>query len=435
MHEIRGNLTSSKSDISTNSKEENGNGLYLNFMTYVGVDAKNKDGLFDFSNIGQKPEKIKENNIFISEKEIYIVIDEKDSIRDIKQHDEIGKNETMLFKIKKINEGFSLNCKIDYNLEPNLKNIKEINYKLWHVIKEKYDSDYYLKEGDIIKIGEIKLIVKKIFIRESQNKVGEEVKNQIFDLNPKIVDYKTDQNSGEKIFQFCSNKEHYEYLGTAKKWFDGYKMKKNENKDNKVNYYYIFEPFRCKKCNNILSLEYKYLNEEGEEEPIKFIDLKKPENSSYMILESLEYKSSSQEVIQKSFYVIKLIDGKKIKIGTEKENDIRFNHSSVSKHHAEIKYIDGKLLIKNKSKDYGTLLMNRQNEIIINNKKEMYLQVNRTYVEAEIMNMNEFDNKRNICTKYPITKKDDKKIFSQNDLPNEVDNKLDDYFNIHSFNG
>ena len=159
------------------------------------------------------------------------------------------------------------------------------------------------------------------------------------------------------------------------------------------------------------------------------------EDSSYMILESFEhsdmYKNSSK--YKKTIHVIKLTEENDITIGSENSNDIFLNNSSVCPQHAVIKYKDKKILIKNRSKITGTLVLIRDGDFAIKEKKEIALQIDKTFFKAQIMKEEDFlNNKKNDYTQTPLTKEEfEKKIMEEknnNSLNNNKDDNSDTFY-------
>ena len=427
------------SDATSSFKDEDTKGLYFSFMTR----AKETSGIFDYGKI-KSQKNINKINTFINQKRIWIIRDLTDNIRGVAQMAESSGSE-ILFFIRKKKEGFTLISRLfQYNLEPTLNNINKINNGFWYVINSDkkfsgvniHNDDCYLTEGDIIKMAHVKFIVRKIFIQNSIKEEKEEQKEEIFDLNTKYIDYKICEKSGEKLFQFCKcHENNFQSIDPIKKWLDQHKIKSIEN-DKKTVINYIFELFRCKEelngenkiCNNIYPLQFKCLNktEKGDiDEYIDLVSIQEPKNSSYMILESLYYTKDIRldpENIYKSFHVIKLIDGEDITIGKNKNNDIRINNKSIDDYHAVIKYKDGKLLIKNRSNSTGTLVMIRQKEIKI--EKEIYLQVDKTFIKVKTMEKEEFLKKKNEHTKYPFIDDKKKSINEAQELDNNYEDKV-----------
>ena len=96
----------------------------------------------------------------------------------------------------------------------------------------------------------------------------------------------------------------------------------------------------------------------------------------------------------KSIHIISLSDDI-ITIGRGHESDVRINDISVSRSHASLKYNSqtGKLLLKDLKSKFGTLvLLKRPIEI---REAKIHLQIGRTYIEASLMTMKEFEELKN----------------------------------------
>ena len=92
----------------------------------------------------------------------------------------------------------------------------------------------------------------------------------------------------------------------------------------------------------------------------------------------------------KSIHVITLTDDP-ITIGRGHESDVRINDISVSRSHATLKYdsTTGKLLLKDLKSKFGTLVLLKR-PIKIQPSK-IHLQIGRTYIEAKLMSIEEFE--------------------------------------------
>lgn len=118
------------------------------------------------------------------------------------------------------------------------------------------------------------------------------------------------------------------------------------------------------------------------------IDIERPEKTNYIILESLNQMKENCNI--KSIHVIHLSDDI-ITIGRGHESDVRINDISVSRSHALLKYDKetGRLLLRDLKSKFGTLvLLKRPIEI---KEKNIHLQIGRTYIEAHLMGMKEFE--------------------------------------------
>ena len=126
---------------------------------------------------------------------------------------------------------------------------------------------------------------------------------------------------------------------------------------------------------------------EGKEKTFDLIDITRPDNN-YIVLESLNQMKENCNI--KSIHIISLTDDP-ITIGRGHESDVRINDISVSRSHASLKYnaSTGKLLLKDLKSKFGTLvLLKRPIEI---KEAKIHLQIGRTYIEASLMGMKEFE--------------------------------------------
>ena len=160
----------------------------------------------------------------------------------------------------------------------------------------------------------------------------------------------------------------------------------------------------CVRCNTFYPLRFKYKEEkEGKEKSINFFEIPRP-NKSYMILESFETNDETKNIARytKYIHVIQLTNDD-INIGRGSHNDVIIDHSSVCKEHAVIRYNkeNGKILLKNKSKKAGTLVLIKEKAVILS-EKEVHLQINKTFIQAKTMEEEDYLEIKNDNSKYPL---------------------------------
>lgn len=131
------------------------------------------------------------------------------------------------------------------------------------------------------------------------------------------------------------------------------------------------------------------------------IDLDRPVDKNYMILESLNQVKDNKNY--KSIHVITLIKDEKIIMGRGHEADVRINDISVSRSHGTIILAsDGKIQLKDFGSKFGTLaLIQNKFECL---RKKVCLQIGRTYLEVIILPYSEYN------IKYDIKKRHDEHI-------------------------
>ena len=417
-------------------------GLYLDFKTYTNKEKS----IYDFSS-----KETNEINTLI-ENGTFIVRKDKSFIR-VDMQSEIQKNlgEELLFKVRiRNNDIFMLENPVpNKNIPPTKDNINNINNKIWFVLNsnnpklEIENEDYYLCENDVIRMGNIKLIVKELNIEDTKEKEKkkddniilkeeeERQRNENYDIN------KLNENGGP-IFNFfeqikkcfilqeevdneniicniCKEKNcdkdnpliafcdcNYFHFKCLKNKIKNDNIKYFQNDKKTVDTYYI-KRYRCETCRLVFPLAFKI---EQIKQTYQLFDINKPKEGNYMILESIEDKVYYGFL--KLIYVIKLTEDNKnaINIGRIMDgNDIIIRDPSISKMHAEIKYDKerGKILIKNKSKKFGTSILIK-NPLIIKNKK-ILLQNGSTLIEAKLMKVGEFEKNINKNTKRHLPKK------------------------------
>ncbi len=144
---------------------------------------------------------------------------------------------------------------------------------------------------------------------------------------------------------------------------------------------YRCDNFGCEVCLKPYPLNF-IVNYNGETRNFCLVDgLNRPENTNYMILESLTCIKHKKNI--KNIFVVELIDSE-ITVGKMEDNDIIINDDTISRYHAIFKYDknNGNISIINKGR-YGTSILIKNN-VKLNIGEKIYLQIGRTYIEAEV---------------------------------------------------
>ena len=385
--------------------------LYFSFKMPASLSLE----IFDFS--------LKKKDLYQMETAIedsaYIILKMgTDIIKVDRQSDIESKSlEKLLFRVKR-DSNFNYLIENPSAINFSEANVEGLNNKLWYSInninREKnvfMNKDYFICENDILKFGNIKYIVKQINL--NSNKEKKEIREINFDFYPSFQNYIISDKKDDKIIKcgICGNSNYsennplikfcncnYLHFECLKKQItsDTY-FKENE----KVKNYYI-KNLKCKSCDFIFPLRFKL-----EQRKYELINIETPldKNIDYIILESIEKKIFFGHM--KLIHVIKFRGDKDlITIGrNKKENDMIICDPSVSKEHAILIYdkFQGNILIKNRSKKFGTLAFIKNS---INIEKRMKIQIGKILFETERMKMKEFDKiKKKKRTKYPLTSK------------------------------
>ena len=433
--------------------------LFINFKFKI-----NSNEIADFSlkELKEINTCLEDNTFICFKKDTLIRVNNQSSI-------EPKKGEILLFKIRKIKNTNNYILENPIPTKISEDNSNSLNIKLWFILNHEksennsdndminiINDDYFLCEKDIVKFGNIKYIIQEINRRvtikvniineindkssnnnntNTENSEGNTESSQVtqekqetqdnYDINsinensadifdflptPKAyyIETITDKDNiicyicnlkkcskNNPLIKFCGcNFVHFYCLKEIIKQ----KAKIIDEGNNVKNYY--LRGLNCKKCHSIYPLKFKISNYIYE-----FYEIKKPTDSDYMIMESIEHKIYFGQL--KLIHVIRLNENTTIKIGRkEKDNDMVICDPSISRKHAIIKYNkeNRKILIKNISKKYGTLILLKKALKI--NEKNIQIQIGKVFIEARTMKFGEFQKIKNKNTKYPLTKKD-----------------------------
>ena len=386
-----------------------------NNLLYVGTKTWRKEnlGLFDY-----KSENTQNSTSIISQSTYFSR--QKSSVS--------NKNtEHILFNIENfLPDHYLLSSPLETNLLPTKENIENLNDKLYYVINQENflnksennqintnkNSDYYLNENDIIKIGKEKFNINEIHISSNENnnffyenqlendynisymnKNTPPVFNFIFQENSNNF-IENEENSCKTCYSHENNPENplidlckckgdlnYSHLNCIKKFL---KLKLNikQNQKQTVTSYYI-NSFNCEICKTPYPLKFK-LNDKI----YNLIDIEKPKND-YMILESLNQIKENNNF--KSIHVISLKNDEPIFIGRGSNADIKVSDPTVSRMHSMLKYEinNRRILIKDLNSSFGTLVLIKKKLEIIN--KIITLQIGRTFIQACIIDRGKFE--------------------------------------------
>ena len=398
--------------------------LSLSTKTWV----RDSHGLFDYESY-----QTKNLNAILAES-IYITR-KKHDIRAINNINLLKeREEEFLFNVRNDNKDeYKLENKVPIRVQPTEQNINELSNKIWYILKNdpnksnnsqqtitNTNDDYYLCKNDIIKLGRVKYSLNEINIPSRQNNIErtkpiDDIKlydidglnkdtEPVFDFIFQAKDSNDfkDIPDDERMCKICYSDENdrennplvhlcncngglrFSHFDCIKRWMETkLVIKENEKKTVKS---YSIRSFNCEICKTPYPFRFKL---EGIEKPFELIDLQRPIDCDYIVLESLNQMKENCNI--KSFHVIQLT-GDELIIGRGHDSDIRINDISVSRSHAKLKYNieDGTLLLRDLKSKFGTLILIKRPLLI--KEKKIHLQIGRTYIEGWLMGMDEFEN-------------------------------------------
>ncbi len=390
---------------------------------------RDSHGLYDYeSNQTKNLNAVLAESIYIGRK--------KHDIKTLNSPLDLKQDEELLFNVKNdYKDEYALENQVPIRIQPTEKNINDLSNKIWYVLKNdpnqsnqsnqtitNTNDDYYLCKNDVIKLGRVKYSLNEINIPSKHNNIDVAVpsndpsKYDIDELNMNtepVFDFifqakesseYTDIPDDERLCKICYSDENdkennplvhlcncngglrFSHFECIKKWMET-KLITKENEKKTVKSYNI-KSFNCEICKTPYPFKFK-LN--GVEKPFELIDLQKPLDCDYIILESLNQMKENCNI--KSIHVIQLT-GDELTIGRGHESDVRINDISVSRSHAKLKYnpTEGTLLLRDLKSKFGTLILIKKPLKI--KERKIHLQIGRTYIEAWLMGMAEFEKLR-----------------------------------------
>ena len=441
----KNNLKKVNLTIKTWISDSNGIYNYKSDITNINqVDAAYTDSVYI----------IREKNKIIEEKQHYIYDDEIE-----------GQILLYIRKSLKDKNSFEIVNPIRKFIEKNEYNINDLNRRPWFIVNTQNgynneNEEYNLNEGDIIKLGRRKFeIIKKNINANYEimpldnpdnyniSKINEK-KGSIFNINIKKNQYKINkrkignkkiikddsennslgneindpnniededtenENENEKCricfgskstrenprLKLCSCHDsiHFECLKAYLKT----KIETRENEKLTVKTY-ICNKYNCDVCLKPYPVRFRI----PEFDKIyELIDLNRPPELDYIILESLDYIKEHNNL--KILHFVEL-NGDDIKIGRYDTNDIIDTDISVSRKHAILKFNkeNGKLYLENLSEKFGSLILIKGN--IKLKEKNIHFQVGKSYIKACLSDVAETEIKNGSLKNHVVTNSDD----------------------------
>ena len=446
----KNNLKKVNLTIKTWISDSNGIYNYKSDITNINqVDAAYTDSVYI----------IREKNKIIEEKQHYIYDDEiegqillyiRKSLKDKNSFEIVNplrkfieKNE---YNINDLNRRpwFIVNTQNGYNNENEEYNLNEgdiikLGRRKFEIIKKNINANYKTISLDnpenynISKINEKKGSIFNINIKKNQYKINKRkignkkiikddsennsLGNEINDPN-NIEDEDTEnesvieENENEKCricfgskstrenprLKLCSCHDsiHFECLKAYLK--TKIEIRENEKLTVKT---YICNKYNCDVCLKPYPVRFRI----PEFDKIyELIDLNRPPELDYIILESLDYIKEHNNL--KILHFVEL-NGDDIKIGRYDTNDIIDTDISVSRKHAILKFNkeNGKLYLENLSEKFGSLILIKGN--IKLKEKNIHFQVGKSYIKACLSDVAETEIKNGSLKNHVVTNSDD----------------------------
>ena len=270
---------------------------------------------------------------------------------------------------------------IPIDLPINNQTLIDLQEQIWYVVKSNSNFDVYdkrlyseyeyeLKQNDIIKLGRIKFVVKKINLVGHQHQLNkttfamfENPEDKVKDSNTDIIChicYLSDISEDNPMLSICKCKgTMHTHLNCLKKWLNS--KKTVEEITGKMGVSYTIQKFNCEICKepfpSTVKSNDKYYN---------LIEYEEPQGQNYIILQSLN--SIKENSYPLSVHVLMFIENEGGYIlGRGHESDLRISDISVSRSHARIYMKNNKFYMEDLKSKFGTLVL-AKNQVKLEDK-------------------------------------------------------------------
>ncbi|MCQ2816254.1 MAG: FHA domain-containing RING-CH finger protein [archaeon] len=286
----------------------------------------------------------------------------------------------LTFNPNKTNNPMSIvSNKMKFNMQVNNDNLIDLQEQIWYVVKPTDPSlftntnrlcsnyEYELKENDILKLGRIKFVVKKINIVGHETKTSKETfaSYESSDINKSKseegsseenichVCYCSEVSDDNPMLSICKCKgSMHTHLKCLKLWLNT--RKTVQEIEGKMGVSYTINKFNCEICNEPYPVTVK-----SKDHFFNLIDYEEPEGQNYIILQSLN--SIKENSYPLSVHVLMFLENEGYFIlGRGHESDVRISDISVSRQHAKIFMKDNKFYMEDLKSKFGTLALAKE---------------------------------------------------------------------------
>ena len=383
--------------------------IFSSLIIKTKIWKKDTDDLFDFEAEDIKKNEIKINSFYpetylISNNEEIFLLNSNQDLQ-LKSNKNYDSSFLILSEINYSNNSFIINNPIhSFNLKEIIKKKNQIT-RTWKISQRNKESE--IKEGDIIKLGRVRLKFDKICIKNNsieQTKINilkqntnnihnnsyynlNLSNNNITNVNQSLNESKisNDKNIHENINEEsssnhkyycricyrsdsdienplispckCSGSMQYIHYKCLKHFID-IKMQKKADENFK---FYTWKNFECEIC----KYEYpKYLKYKNTIYPM--VDIEN-DYDSYAICDYTLFDDNKKKTFRRGLIIFKMNEeNDEITVGRTQSNKIKLKDISVSRNHCSIIKKNNKLYVLDKGSKFGTL-------IYMNNPINLYL--------------------------------------------------------------
>lgn len=240
---------------------------------------------------------------------------------------------------------------------------------------------HVLSEGDAIKLGRVKFIVKEIksyeedqtceSVHTADSSDAEEINDEI----PEEREYRmcriclcdTSERENPLVSPCsCAGTMKYIHLGCLQQWIAS--RMSSRYSENSISYYW--KSTDCELCKHTFPANVHFLGKNFE-----LFRIEKPE-SPFIILEA----NSRDRTGNRGIHVINMTNKTNIRLGRGHDSDVRISDISVSRCHALIRFVKGQFILEDNTSKFGTLVQVK-NPICLECDQAISVQIGRTVMK------------------------------------------------------
>lgn len=353
--------------------------------------VKDTSDLFDFeaTNLSTRTHSVKGRNTFI-------LVNERDEVSFVDNEKEIEPLTVVIGEVKN-EDGYWVVPPLQsefYGEQFNKNNID----RMWSIVKG--NSSIEINEGDIVKLGRVRLKISRIIFDKdinyttnynnycmksvNNNATSVNVSNianddasftsrsQLSMLDNKIccrICYRNDNDSSDPLISpcKCTGSMAYIHYRCLKSCIESRITKKEDE----ISITYLIKSYSCEICRTPYP---RLVNYKSTTLPLVDVDLNKFPN--FLIFDYSVYDDSSRQLSTVGIIVVRIED--EVTIGRTQSNDIKLKDISVSRQHCSIVKRGNKIYLEDKGAKFGTMLYQK-------NKKKLSVEEELTFVSGKHM--------------------------------------------------
>lgn len=249
--------------------------------------------------------------------------------------------------------------------------------RLWLAIRYCFPKGVEISEGDVVKLGRIRMKIRKIMLsntteeRESMPKCFDSLASQV-EVNEEIdqeascrICFSNEITENNPLISPCECMGSIKYIHVEciKNWL----RSRIQTKTTGYAVSYYWNDLVCELCKTSLPASVYYQGTK-----MDLVSIEYP-TKPYILFEEF----TPENINSNGIHVVTVDEGKSISVGRSQDADFRISDISVSRKHAAIHFSEGKFTVSDNKSKFGTLIKMKK-VISLSKDKSVSIQVGRT---------------------------------------------------------